>query len=324
LVGIEGYSAYVPHYRISRADIAAQYGDEGGAGEVAVPAHDETVLSMATRTGRAALEHADVAGTEVGAVYTASTSDPFDERGCAAQVATTLGIGPDTGVADFHGSARASANAIQAAVDAVRAGRVDRVLVTASDIIRTDPGSTVERTGGAGAGSVLISADESVASLTGTSGRTTGFVGRFKRSGEGYTVSDDHFNREKGYLETIVPLLENHASAADAVAMPGPKNRWPGKALREANASVDRHTTFEDVGYAAAAGLLLDTVLVLETIEVGEEFVAIAYGPGGADAVRFEVGSVAAEPSASVTDHIQNKQTVPYMKHRRYRDWNRS
>lgn len=322
---IQGYSGYVPHYRIARTTIAEQYGDEGRSGEIAVPAHDETVLSMATKASIGALNHAGVAREKIDAVFAAATSDPFDERGIAAQIAFTLGVGPDTRVGDFQGSARASTNALVTARDLVEGGVADSVLVAAADIIRADPGSQVERTAGAGAGAVVVSKRGDVATFTETDVRTTGFVGRFKRNDQGYTVSDDQFNRRKGYLDSVVPLLETLGRDADGVVLPAPKNRWPTKAISRADLDVDLYTTFQDVGYTASAGVMLDTALALDELAAGDRLVTVSYGPGGSDALRFEVGSGPADtPHKPLSEYVDDGQTVPYMKHRRYRDWNRS
>lgn len=322
---IQGYSGYVPHYRIARTAIAEQFGDEGRSGDVAVPGHDETVVSLATEAGVGALEHAGVAPEDVDAVFVATTSDPFDERGIAAQLAFRLGVGTETRVGDFQGSARASTNALLTARDLVEGGTAGTVLVAAADVIRADPGTQVERTGGAGAGAVVLSKRGDAATFTETAARTTGFVGRFKRGDRGYTVSDDQFNRRKGYLDSVVPLLETLGQDAEGVVLPAPKNRWATKATRSADVDAELYTTFQDVGYAAAGGVLLDTALALDELAEGDRLVTVSYGPGGSDGVRLEVGGGPEDtPQTPVSEYVEDAQSVPYMKHRRYRDWNRS
>jgi 3-hydroxy-3-methylglutaryl CoA synthase len=50
-----GYGAYVPRYRIGRAEIAGQYGHQAGSGETTVPAHDENVTTIAVEAATDAL-----------------------------------------------------------------------------------------------------------------------------------------------------------------------------------------------------------------------------------------------------------------------------
>ena len=51
IIGIVGYGAYVPRYRIRAVDIAAQWGREGGRGEKTVPGIDEDTITISFESG---------------------------------------------------------------------------------------------------------------------------------------------------------------------------------------------------------------------------------------------------------------------------------
>ncbi len=314
-----GYGAYVPRYRIGRAEIAGQYGHQAGSGETAVPAHDEDVTTMAVEAATDALAAADAAATDLDAVYAATTSDPFDERGVAPHVAHAVGAPDQARVGDFQGSARAATNALLAAIDAVAAGRAGTALVTASDVLVAEPGSTTERTAGAGAGAVVIGADDVVAQLVDDAVVTTGFVGRFTPA-EGTTrEGDGRFNRT-AYLRAITDAIAALDGAGfDRAAFPAADGRWGVKAASAADLDVEHASTFDAVGYAAAGGVLLDLAALLDEAAVGERLLLAGYGPGGCDAVVLERTSDRTPPT-TVAALLARGETVPYGTHRHYRE----
>ena len=336
MVTIGGYGAYVPRYRIERGAIADQHGAPGGSGELAVPAHDESVLTLAVQASKTALDHADVAadsggsrgggsGTEgIDAIYAATTSDPFDERGLAAHVSRAAGAGTETRASDYQGSARAATNALLGARDVIEAGRAERVLMVASDILDAPSGSAAERSAGAGAGALVleVSGGADVATLDGVGLSTTGFVGRFKPANGGPRRGDSRFDRER-YIESATEAVAGIEGdlAPQRAAMAAPDNSWGSRALSALELDAEAESTFDAVGYAGAASALLDLALAFESCEPGETVLVTGYGPGGADAIAMTTGEGVTEgPEMSVSEYIDSKEYVTYAKHRSYRE----
>ena len=82
MAGIASYGAYIPFYRLSRAEIGKAWGSGGGPGERAVANYDEDSLTMAVAAARDCLKGFDRAA--VGGLYFASTTAPYQgeaERG---------------------------------------------------------------------------------------------------------------------------------------------------------------------------------------------------------------------------------------------------
>jgi 3-hydroxy-3-methylglutaryl CoA synthase len=329
MVSIRGYGAYVPRYRIERSTIATQHGTHASAGELAVPAHDENVLTLAVSAAKDALAHAGIdAGDEgeregIDAVYTATVSDPFDERGLGAHVARAVGADTETRVSDHQGSARAATNALLSARDAIEAGRAERVLLVAGDALAEPAGSSAERTAGAGAAALVLDDDGiDIATLDGTGISTTGFVGRFKGSGVGARTGDSRFNRER-YIETVseaVTGIDGDLAPQRAV-MPTADGGWGSRALRALELDAEYDSTFEAVGYVGAASVLLDLAHGLDDADPGETVLLTGYGPGGADAIAMTTGDDVSEaPDMTVSEYIDSKEYVTYAKHRSYRE----
>lgn len=320
MTDLVGYGSYVPRYRIQRSDIASQYDDHARGGETAVPAHDEDVTTMAVEAATTALDHAGAAGGDVDLVYVATTSDPFDERGVAPHVAHAIGAPKTVRVGDFQSSARAATTALVAAADALTADRAGTALVVASDAVTAAPGSSAERTAGAGAGAVLLGdANDPVAELVDDASATTGYVGRFAPSAAPVREGDGRFNREQ-YLTAVTRAVGAlDGDSFDRVAFPAHDGGWGPKAAGALELEADHASTFEGVGYAAAGGVLLDLSAALDAAADGERVLLASYGPGGCDAVSIErrTGST---PKMTTAAYLESKEYVPYGKHRQFRD----
>lgn len=326
MVSIGGYGAYVPLYRIERSTIAEQHGDYPRDGEVSVPSYDEDHITMGVTAGKQALAHADVDGADLDAVYTASVSDPFDEHGLAPHIGYALGADGDLRVADLEGSARAATTAIQSASDAIEVGRVDNALVVGVDILSEAPGSSAEQTAGAGAGAVVLQEqDGNVATLEGIANETTGFVGQFAVSGQTSVEGDAKFNREAGYLDAVPGAINRLIEAGFTVepshaALPASDDRWGDRALEATELDAERHGTFDAIGTAGAASVLLDTVAAFEVASAGDQVLLASYGPGGSDALLFEASlDVETQPEMTLQEYLAHKEYVTYAKHRQFR-----
>ncbi|GAA0655659.1 hypothetical protein [Salarchaeum japonicum] len=315
MVAIRGYGSYVPLYRIERSAIAEQYGERAGGGETAVPAHDENVTTLGVQAAKNALSHAGIESPD--AVYAATTSDDFDERGVAPHVAHAVGAGEDARVSDFQGSARAATNAVLAARDAVEAGRADTALVVASDVLTADAGTSAERTAGAGAGALVLGAGDGVAALRESAVATTGFVGRFAPAGETPETGDGRFNRAN-YLDAVTTAVGGLDGEFDRAAFPAPDGRWGSKAAGALDLDAALDSTFDAVGFAGAGGVLLDLAASLDAAEADETVLLAGYGPGGCDALSIE-RTTDGTPEMTTDDYIESKEYVPYGKHRGFR-----
>jgi len=318
MVRIRGWGSYLPLYRIERTAIADQHGGYAGGGEVAVPAHDEGVVGLGVSAAENALEHAGVDGADLDAVYAASTSDPFDERGIAPHVAVAVDAEGPVRVTDCQGSARAATNAVLAARDTVDAGRAETVLVVGTDARRADAGTAEEQTAGAGAGALVLGTDGDAGAIESAATNTTGFVGRFQRAGESPLPGDGRFNRAR-YVEAVTGAIATLDVSPDHAALPAPDGGWGDRALSAAEIDAEVHSTFDAVGDAGAASVLIDAAYALETASPGDTLLLATFGPGGSDAVELSRGE-AATPEMDVADYLDSKEYVTYAKHRAYRE----
>ena len=322
MVVVDGAAGYVPLYRIDRADIAEQHGGRG-RGESAVPARDENHVTMASEAATSALARASVDAADLGGVFSASVTDFYAEHGIAGPVAYRLGATGDVRTADFQATGRASGDALALAGEFVRATNRP-ALVAAADVMPAEPGHDEEASVGAGAGAVVLrpDSDAPAARIDGVGQETTGFVERHREHGEPTQAGDGRFERRHGVgpaAETAVSrALEAGGSAPDHAVASAPGYRLAQAALSSVDAEAV--STFNDVGYAGTATLLLDLAHALESADTGESVLAVAYGQGGADAFALTVGDgVAADTDMTVAAQLDAKEYVPYAKHLAYR-----
>jgi 3-hydroxy-3-methylglutaryl CoA synthase len=317
MVSISGYGTYVPLYRIERAKIADQHGNYEAGGETAVPGHDENVLTLAVSAAKEAIEHAR--DPQLDAIFVATTSDPYSERGIAPHVAYAIGTPNDVRVADFQGSARAGTNALHSASDVVKAGGT--ALVVGADAIPVDRGAPAERVSGAGAGAIVLDNNGDVATFNTSVTNTNGFVGRFRAENDGITIGDDRFNRHV-YTQTVSKTVQHSGSDEfDHAVLPAPDSDWGRRALEETAVNAELRTAFENVGYIGAAGTFLDLAVALERAAPGEKLLVASYGAGGSDAFTMTTDKgVKNPPGTKPSTHIDSKEYITYAKHLDYRD----
>jgi hydroxymethylglutaryl-CoA synthase len=303
--------------------VAQQQGGRG-RGESAVPARDENHVTMASEAGEEALARSALEPADLGAVVSASISDYFAEHGVAAPVAYRLGATGDVRTADFRSTGRAAADALALARSVVESSG-EPTLVVAADVMPAEPGGDDEASAGAGAGAVVLrpDAEAPAARFTGHGTETTGFVERHREHGGQVQPGDDSFEREFGVDPAASAAIERATTDAggqpDLAVASAPGYRMAKTALSGVDA--DWISTFNQVGYAGAATLLLDLAHALESADAGADLLAVAYGQGGADAFTLEAGSGAgADVGLPVAEQLEAKEYVPYAKHLAYRE----
>src|SRR2546422_9688557 len=140
MAGITSYGAYIPMLRLPLAAIGG--GGKPGGPEKAVANWDEDAVTMARAAAIDCLRGIDRASID--GVLFASTSYPFKEKQGAAIVARALDLRRDVLTADLGDSLRAGTTALRTALDAVKAGSAERMLIVAGETRMAAPRSAME------------------------------------------------------------------------------------------------------------------------------------------------------------------------------------
>ena len=114
MVGIVGYGADMPRYRIRVEEIAKVWGADAAAykrglrlEEKSVPAPDQDVITMSVEAARRALRRAKIDPAEIGALYIGSESHPYAVKPSGTVVAEAIGATPHIHCADLEFACKA-------------------------------------------------------------------------------------------------------------------------------------------------------------------------------------------------------------------------
>jgi hydroxymethylglutaryl-CoA synthase len=328
--GITSYGAYVPLFRLGRAEIARAWGRPPAKGERAVASYDEDSLTMAVAAARECLMGADRAS--VGAVYFASTTAPYKEKQSAAAVASVLELPAAATTADFSGSLRCGTNALKAALDAVASGSARTALVVAADVRLGYPSGPGEANFGDAAAALLIGTDDTIAEITHFDSRYYEIQDTWRSDRDTFVrTAEDRFSMDEGYVDVMVhgvaAALEKYGLApADVahLAINAPNARQLAGVARklrfgEQTKVVDLLGSVGDTGSAAS---LLSLVAALEQAAEGETILLACYGNGCDTAVLEATDRIASVPSCrGVRQHVESRRELRnYEQYLRWRE----
>ena len=171
-VGIVGYGAYVPRYRLPASEVNRVWHDGEDAMPVlekAVPGPDEDTVTMSIEAARNALAAPGSTRQLLGAVWVGSESHPYAVKPTSTIVAEAIGAVPYTLGADWQFACKAGTEALQAAIGLVGSQMVRYALAIGMDTAQGRPGDALEYTAAAGGAAYILGpAGESVAVLEGS------------------------------------------------------------------------------------------------------------------------------------------------------------
>ena len=282
-VGIVGYHAYLPAYRLSRADIAASVGASArGTRCVAGYDEDSTTLGVA-----AALPV--VAGREpaVGSVWLATTDPVYADKTNATAVHAALGLPAGIIAADLGASVRSGVVALLAAAR-------DGGLAVLSDRRGGPAGGTDERDGGDAAAAFLFGQQTPLAVVAGTASVTAEFIDRWRAPGTPDGAAWEERFGEQRYAELAEQLLSGlteagaDLSGVGRLAVAGVNARAvravAAAAGKATGAALEGGDLAAEVGNAGAAQAGLALASLLDAARPGETLLLISLADG-ADAL---------------------------------------
>ncbi len=278
-----------------------------------VLAYDEDVLTMAAHAAMLALEAADVAGGDLGAIFLATCSGPYTVKSGAAVIADYMGASRSVCLFDIGGGTQSGLLALTSALRDTDLISHGPLLVVASDAQRAAANTALDLGFGAGAVAFVVSAT-SGAPMTHIAARYSSHTSVWLPSGEGELrlYEDDRFERYAGYRAQMKSSLREFEEEVEhrpdwyAVALP------PGEVGRDLlpdTTSADRLAGAEltaRIGDCGCANSLLSLGLALQQATSGQTVLAQAYGSGagtvsalfvsGPDPVGFASDGLGSEP----------------------------
>ena len=328
-IGLISYGVYIPSYRLKREDIAKFWGKASLPGERAVCNFDEDTITMAVEAGHDCLS--SIEEKSIDALFFASTSPPYREKQCASIIASALNLQKDIFVADFANSLRAGTQALQAALNALKANAVKLVAVIVSESRHVAPNSDLAPFFGDGAVALLLGNEEGIASFKGDYSYTEVFTDLWRGENDNFTrIWDPTFSIATGYnnilKEGISRALKKYNSSPKdfaKVATYAPNERELTATFK--NMGFDTKSQLQtkvlnSVGNTGCALALMDLVIALEDAKPGEKIFVSSYGDG-CDVFILEAKERIGDTKGKrvrFEEHLANALYLPYEKYLRF------
>lgn len=330
-VGITSYGAYIPYYRLSRAEIARAWGGAPLPGERSVASYDEDSLTMATAAAIDCTTGID--RSSIDRLYFSSTSAPYKEKQTAAMIAAAIGLSSDTLTMDFSNSLRCGTDSILAAADAVSSGAAASVLVCTADIRIGYPNSQEEMTLGDGAAAIMLGNTGILATIEGYHSHFDEFLDVWRSDRDLFVHSwEDRFRFTEGYTRVVVQAVSAALKKYDMTAQDFSRivfNSIPARQLGSVGNQLSfdpkkqlQDTLFNEVGNAGSASAMMSLVAALEEAKEGDRILVANYGDGCDVLILRVTGQMDRGKSwRGIKGYLAEKQILPnYQKYLRWRN----
>jgi hydroxymethylglutaryl-CoA synthase len=335
-VGIVGYGAYIPRYRLPAREVERVWaGGEGGTPilEKAVAGLDEDVVTMSIEAVRNALDRAGIDPADIGAVWVGSESHPYAVKPTSTIVAEAIGATPYTQAGDWQFACKAGTEAFQAAIGFVGSGMARYALAVGMDTAQARPGDALEYTAGAGGAAYLLGpAAAALAVIEGSLSYVTDTPDFWRRAYQHYPSHGGRFTGEPAYFKhsaaaasgLMSALRRTPADYAHAV-FHQPNAKFPqtvAKQLGFSDAQIAAGLLANEIGNTYAGSSLTGLSAVLDVAQPGERILLTSYGSGaGSDSVSLRVTPALVERRERATAtraYIARRVEIDYGMYVRY------
>jgi len=331
MAGIVSYGAYIPTYRLSRETISTVWGASLGAGEKAVAGSDEDSITLAVEAAIDCINGRE--RQSVDGLYCASTTPPFREKQCASIVAAATDLREQIITCDFANSLRAGTSALNAGLDAIKAGSAKELMVVAADCRLPAPNSALEPLFGDGAAAVLLGDSDVAVEVEASSTSTSAFIDTWRTETDSYPRSWEYrFVLDEGYLKmfpkAVSALVKQCGLTAKdfaKVVFYAPDARSHGRMARLLGADAKTQVPdpmFGQLGHTGAAFGLMLLVAALEEAKPGDRILFANYSDG-ADVYVLRVTEQIEKirDRRGIKKNLASKMMLPnYGTYLRYRD----
>ena len=306
MVGIVGYGAYLPRYRIKAETIARQWGADAEAiirglqlQEKTVPGQDEDTITISVAAAKAALLRAHINPKEIGAVYIGSESHPYAVKPSGTIVIDALNIGPHVHVASYEFACKAGSEAMYVAYSHVKAGEMRYAMGIGADTSQGAPGDALEYSASAGGAAFIMGTERVIAEILFTHSYTSDTPDFWRREGESYPRHGGRFTGEPAYFKHIMgagqALLEKSKMKPGQFAYAVfhmPNGKFPmeaGKRLGFTKAQMEVGWLVPSMGNTYSGSSPTGLAAILDVARPGDLIYMVSFGSGaGSDGFIFK------------------------------------
>jgi len=335
-IGIDGYGAYIPCYRLPTTEIGRIWhgGGSGPNKEKSVASVDEDTTTMAVEAARTA---ATMAGTNgnLGAIFVGSESKVYAVKPTSTIVAQALGC-HNLLAADFEFACKAGTEAIQVISGLVGSGMIDHGLAIAVDTAQGRPGDDLEYTAASGGAAFVLGRNErsSIAKIVGSVSYVSDTGDFWRRQGEKYPRHLSRFTGEPAYFHHVETAVKN-LFAEFKLKPPDfqfavfhqPNPRFPVEVAARLGFTMKQIETGllnPVIGNTYSASSPLGLAAVFDIAKPGDKILLASFGSGaGSDAFVIEAESGIIDKrkiGIPVREMIENNLKIDYAMYSKYRE----
>jgi len=336
-VGIVGYGAYVPRYRLPAREVARVWTDgEGGLPikEKAVAGIDEDVATMSVEAARNAMARAGVSPDQVRAVWVGSESHPYAVKPTSTIVAEAIGAVPNVQAADWQFACKAGTEAMVAAIGFVGSGMAPYAMAIGMDIAQGRPGDALEYTAGAGGAAYLLGpAGDSLAAIHGTYSYVTDTPDFWRRAYQKYPEHGQRFTGEPAYFthiteagQAMMEAMGTRAADYRYAVFHQPNTKFPQRVAGLLGFSQEQIATgllVPEIGNTYAGAAIIGLTAILDVAEPGDRILMVSFGSGaGSDAFDLQVTEAIGarrDRAPRTRDYIARRTEIDYATYSRMR-----
>lgn len=337
-VGVIGYGAYVPRYRLPATEVARVWagGKSGGLPikEKAVAGMDEDVITMSIEAARNALLRARIDPQLLRAVWVGSESHPYAVKPSSTIVAEAIGASPNIQAGDWEFACKAGTEAMVAAMGLVGSCMGDYALAIGMDTAQGQPGDALEYTAGSGGAAYIIGpAEEALAEIEASYSFVTDTPDFWRRAEQKYPEHGQRFTGEPAYFKHVTTagstmLKEMGATAEDYTyaVFHQPNTKFPQRAaamLGFREEQIRPGLLAPVIGNTYAGAAIIGLSATLDIAKPGDRILVVSFGSGaGSDAFSLRVTERIEERrdlAPKTADYIARRTQIDYATYVRFR-----
>jgi hydroxymethylglutaryl-CoA synthase len=332
-VGIVGYGAYIPRYRIKVEEIAKVWGSNAETvqkglliSEKAVAGFDEDTSTISVEAARNAVKMAGIAPERIGAIYVGSESHPYTVKPTATIVAAAIEATPELTAADYEFACKAGTAGIQTCMGLVSSDMIEFGMAIGADTAQGAPGDALEYTAASGGVAYIIGKEEPIAKFEGTYSYTTDTPDFWRKEGQAYPRHGGRFTGAPAYFKHVCNASKGLMDKLDLtpedfeyVIFHQPNGKFPrnvAKMLGFSNDQIKDGILVDRIGNTYSGSAVLGLANVLDMAKPGARILITSFGSGaGSDSfsITVEDGIVDRRKTVpSVEDFIKDKKYVDY------------
>ena len=336
-VGIVGYGAYVPRYRLPATEVSRVWtGGEGGTPikEKSVPGIDEDVITMSIEAARNALARAGIPASSLRAVWVGSESHPYAVKPTSTIVAESIGVSPNTQAADWEFACKAGTEAMVAAMGFIGSQMAEYALAIGMDTAQGRPGDALEYTAGAGGAAYIIGpADQSLAVIEAAYSYVTDTPDFWRRAYQKYPEHGQRFTGEPAYFEHISQSASALMKASGTTptdytyaVFQQPNTKFPQRVAKQLGFSPEQIAPgllVPVIGNTYAGAAMIGLTAVLDIAQPGDRILVSSFGSGaGSDTFDLRVTEALLERrdrAPKTQEYISRRTEIDYATYTRLR-----